>query len=70
LRLVRNYKSKDISNEEKEKTQRLEVMLLLRKGNSLLHQNKKIDAVQQYEKALELEPGNEIIRKDLEKMRN
>lgn len=67
---MRNYKSKEISQEEKEKVQKLEVMLLLRKGNSLLHQNKRTEAIQSYERALEIEPGDERIRKDLEKIRN
>lgn len=47
----------------------MEVMLLLWRGNSQLHLNKKIDAIKSYEQALEIDPWNERIKTDLEKIK-
>jgi predicted negative regulator of RcsB-dependent stress response len=67
---VKNYKAKEILSEEKEKVQKFEIMLLLRKGNSLIHLGKKLEAVKQYELALEITPDDERIKADLDKIRN
>lgn len=69
LRLIKNFKVKDTTKEEKEKARKMEVILLLRKGKGLLKQNHTQKAIEQYECALDIDPENEIIKKDVEKLK-
>jgi len=69
LRLVKNFKNHELSPEDKDLCLKMEVMLLLRWGNSQLHLNKKHDAIKSYEQALELDPRNDRIKADLAKIK-
>lgn len=44
----------------------MEVRVSVRRGNALAKLNRVSEAVQEYERALKLDPHNETIKKDLE----
>lgn len=69
LRLIKNLKVKDISKEDKQKAQNMEVILLLRKGKGLIKNNETRKAIEQYEAALDINPDNESIKRDVEKLK-
>lgn len=68
--MVKNYKVKESSKEDKERVRKMEVILLLRKGKALIDQNNIQKAIEQYESALDISPDNETIKNDLEKLKN
>ena len=69
LRLIKNFKVKDTTKEEKEKARNMEIALLLRKGKALIKLNDIQKAIEQYESALDLNPDDENIKKDVEKLK-
>jgi tetratricopeptide (TPR) repeat protein len=69
LRLIKNFKVKESTKEEKEKAKKMEIILLLRKGRALVNQNDIQKAIEQYESALDLDPDNEKIQQDVEKLK-
>jgi len=69
LRLIKNYKMKESTKEEKEKARKMEVILLLRKGKVFVKLNQIQKAIEQYEAALDLNPDNENIKKDVDKLK-
>ena len=44
----------------------MEIRVSVRRGNALAKLNRVNDAIQEYEKALKMDPGNEAIKKDLD----
>ena len=69
LRLIKNYKMKESTKEEKEKARKMEVILLLRKGKVFVKLNQIQKAIEQYEAALDLNPDNKNIKKDVDKLK-
>ena len=69
IRLIKNFLVKDITKEEKEKARNMEVLLQLRKGKGHVKLGQINKAIEQYEMALDLDPENENIKKDLTKLK-
>jgi tetratricopeptide (TPR) repeat protein len=44
----------------------MELRVSIRRGNALAKLNRVSEAIQEYERALKLDPANETIRKDVE----
>jgi tetratricopeptide (TPR) repeat protein len=44
----------------------MEVRVSVRRGNALAKLNRVSEAIQEYERALKMDPNNDIIKKDLE----
>lgn len=47
----------------------MEVRVSIRRGNALAKLNRVSEAIQEYERALKLEPNNDVIKRDLETLR-
>ncbi len=47
----------------------MEIRVSVRRGNALAKLNRVSEAIQEYERALKLDPQNETIKKDLETLR-
>ena len=47
----------------------MEIRVSVRRGNALAKLNRVSEAVQEYERALKLDPQNETIQKDLDVLR-
>lgn len=68
LRLIKNYKNRldgKHSDEDKKRMTQMELRLAVRKGNALAKLNKVHEAIQEYERALKIDPGNQAVQKDL-----
>ena len=69
IRLVKNFKVKECTREEKEKVKNMEVILLLRKGKAFIKMNEIRKAIESYESALDLDPENANIKSDVQKLK-
>ncbi len=47
----------------------MEIRVSVRRGNALAKLNRVSEAIQEYERALKLDPQNETIKKDLETLK-
>jgi len=47
----------------------MEIRVSIRRGNALAKLNRVSEAIQEYERALKLEPNNDVIKRDLETLR-
>ncbi len=47
----------------------MEIRVSVRRGNALVKVNRLSEAIQEYERALKLDPANETIKKDLDLLR-
>ena len=59
LRLIKNYKNRldgKHSDEDKKRMTQMELRLAVRKGNALAKLNKVHEAIQEYERALKIDP--------------
>lgn len=52
--------------EEKKRLLQMEIRVSVRRGNALAKLSRVSEAIQEYERALKLDPQNEAIRKDLD----
>jgi len=48
----------------------MEIRVSVRKGNALARLQRVSEAVQEYERALKMDPNNDVIKKDLETLKN
>ena len=72
LRLIRNHRNRfeeKQSAEEKKRLSLMEVRVSVRRGNALAKLNRVSEAIQEYERALKLDPNSDAIKKDLEILR-
>lgn len=72
LRLIRNHRNRfeeKQTPEEKKRLNMMEVRVSVRRGNALAKVGRVSEAIQEYERALKIEPTNEAIKKDLEVLR-
>jgi dyslexia susceptibility 1 candidate gene 1 protein len=72
LRLIRNHRNRfeeKQTPEEKKRLALMEVRVSVRRGNALAKLNRVSEAIQEYERALKLDPNNDAIKKDLEILR-
>ncbi|CAI2387071.1 unnamed protein product [Moneuplotes crassus] len=69
LRLISNFKIKDNTKEDAEKAKKMEVILLLRKGKTLVEQNQIQKAIELYETALDIDPENSKIQEDIRSLK-
>lgn len=72
MRLIKNYKNRNEDKstpEEKKRLHMMEIRVSVRRGNALAKLNRVSEAIQEYERALKLDPQNEIIKKDLDLLR-
>ena len=68
LRLIKNYKNRldgKHSDEDKKRMTQMALRLAVRKGNALAKLNKVHEAIQEYERALKIDPQNAAVQKDL-----
>ena len=62
LRLIRNFRNRfeeKQSQEERKRLMQMEIRVSLRRGNALAKLNRVSDAIQEYERALKMDPDNE-----------
>lgn len=72
LRLIRNHRNRFEEKqtvEEKKRLSQMEVRVSVRRGNALAKLNRVSEAIQEYERALKLDPNSEAIKRDLEILR-
>jgi tetratricopeptide (TPR) repeat protein len=72
MRLIKNYKNRNEekqSPEERKRLLQMEIRVSVRRGNALAKINRVSEAIQEYERALKLDPENENIKKDLDILR-
>lgn len=72
MRLIKNFKNRNensSSADEKKRLHQLEIRVSVRRGNALVKVNRLSEAIQEYERALKLDPANETIKKDLDLLR-
>lgn len=72
LRLIKNYKNRNEDSstaDEKKRLLQMEIRVSVRRGNALAKLNRVSEAIQEYERALKLDPQNETIKKDLDILR-
>ena len=55
--------------EEKKRLSQMEVRVSVRRGNALAKLNRVSEAIQEYERALKLDPNSDAIKRDLEILR-
>jgi tetratricopeptide (TPR) repeat protein len=69
LRLIKNFRNRfeeKQSQDEKKRLQQMEIRVSIRRGNALAKLNRVSEAIQEYEKALKMDPTNETIKRDIE----
>ena len=72
LRLIRNHRNRfeeKQTPEEKKRLHQMEIRVSIRRGNALAKLNRVSEAIQEYERALKLDPNNDIIKRDLDTLR-
>lgn len=72
LRLIRNHRNRfeeKQTADEKKRLLQMEIRVSVRRGNALAKLNRVSEAIQEYERALKLDPQNETIKKDLETLK-
>ena len=69
LRLIKNFKHKGDERVDKQKLLQMEIRVSVRRGNALVKLNRVSEAIQEYERAVKLDPGNEAIKRDLDILR-
>lgn len=72
LRLIRNHRNRFEEKqtvEEKKRLLQMEIRVSVRRGNALAKLNRVSEAVQEYERALKMDPANEGIKRDLETLK-
>ena len=72
LRLIRNHRNRfeeKQTPEEKKRLHQMEIRVSIRRGNALAKLNRVSEAITEYEKALKLDPNNDIIKRDLETLK-
>ena len=72
FRLIKNFKNRNEGNKDKEIQKRIDSMELrvaVRKATAQAKLGKDTEAIQEYEKALKIEPNNATVKKELEILR-
>lgn len=72
LRLIRNHRNRfedKQSADEKKRLMQMEIRVSVRKGNALARLQRVSEAIQEYERALKMDPNNDLIKKDLETLK-
>ena len=72
FRLIKNFKNRNEGNKDKEIQKRIDSMELrvaVRKATAQAKLGKDTEAIQEYEKALKIEPSNATVKKELEILR-
>jgi tetratricopeptide (TPR) repeat protein len=72
LRIIRNFRNRfeeKQTPDEKKRLLQMEIRVSVRRGNALAKLNRVSEAIQEYERALKLDPANENIKKDLNILR-
>jgi len=72
LRLIRNHRNRfedKQSVDEKKRLQQMEIRVSIRRGNALAKLQRVSEAIQEYERALKMDPNNDIIKRDLETLK-
>jgi tetratricopeptide (TPR) repeat protein len=72
LRLIRNHRNRfeeKQTADEKKRLLQMEIRVSVRRGNALAKLNRVSEAIQEYERALKLDPQNETIKRDLETLK-
>ena len=72
-RLIKNYKNRmdgtKRNKDEEKRISNMELRVAVRKATAQAKLGRETEAIQEYEKALEIEPDNEKVKKDLEILR-
>lgn len=69
LRLIRNHRNRfedKQTADEKKRLSQMEIRVSVRRGNALAKLNRVSEALQEYERALKLDPSNDAIKKDID----
>lgn len=70
VRLIKNYKNRfEVKGADAERLKQMDLRVAIRRGNALAKLQRTSEAIQEYERALKIEPGNQAIEKDLELLR-
>ena len=72
LRLIRNHRNRfeeKQTAEEKKRLVQMEIRVSVRRGNALARLNRVSEAIQEYERAMKMDPTNEGIKRDLETLK-
>lgn len=70
IRLIKNYRNRfEVKGADAERLKGMDLRVSLRRGNALAKLGRTSEAIQEYERALKIEPGNQAIEKDLDILR-
>lgn len=70
VRLIKNYKNRfEVKGADADRLKQMDLRVAIRRGNALAKLQRTSEAIQEYERALKIEPGNQAIEKDLELLR-
>ena len=71
IRLIRNYKNRftNIKGADLERLKQMDLRVAVRRGNALGKLQRVSEAIEEYERALKLDPDNAAIKKDLDLLR-
>lgn len=70
VRLIKNYRNRfEVKGPDLERLKQLDLRVAVRRGNALAKLQRTGEAIQEYERALKIDPGNPSVEKDLEILR-
>jgi len=68
--LIRNFRNRfESKGQDAERLKGFELRVSIRRGNALGKLQRTSEAIQEYERALKIDPGNPTVEKDLEALR-
>lgn len=70
IRLIRNYRNRfTVKGADAERLKQMELRVSVRRGNALAKLQRVSEAIAEYERALQIEPNQPSVKKDLELLR-
>lgn len=70
IRLIRNFRNRfEVKGADAERLKGFELRVSIRRGNALGKLQRTSEAIQEYERALKIDPGNLTVERDLEALR-
>ena len=70
IRLIKNYKNRfEVKGADAERLKQMDLRVALRRGHALGKLQRTSEAIDEFERALKIDPGNKAIEKDLEILR-
>ena len=70
IRLIRNFRNRfKVKGDEAERLKAMDLRVAVRKGNALAKLSRTSEAIEEYERALAIEPKNAQVKKDLDLLR-